>query len=229
MTTPSIKVTYFDIEGRAEPIRLALKLAQLPFEDERIKFPEWQELKPKTPYGQLPLLTVDGKMKSQSDAMIRWVGSIDPANALYPAEKLYEIEEAMGVINDLSTSWGPSMYMGMRPENYGYPVGFGKTPEGIEKISSMRKQWIETQLPKFLTHLSDMIEQNGGIWLCSGEKPTIADCAAVATLRSFTRGHIDHVDPECINKANPKLVEYVEQFCSLPEIKGSYTNGIGSS
>jgi len=48
---PKIKLTYFDIEGVAEPIRLALVLSGIPFEDHRIKFDEWPAMKPTTPYG----------------------------------------------------------------------------------------------------------------------------------------------------------------------------------
>eukprot|EP00529_Nitzschia_sp_RCC80_P039198 CAMPEP_0113493720 /NCGR_PEP_ID=MMETSP0014_2-20120614/28737_1 /TAXON_ID=2857 /ORGANISM="Nitzschia sp." /LENGTH=56 /DNA_ID=CAMNT_0000387591 /DNA_START=118 /DNA_END=285 /DNA_ORIENTATION=+ /assembly_acc=CAM_ASM_000159 len=56
MTTPDnkkIKLTYFDIEGAGEPVRLALVMSGAEFEDDRIKFPDWGALKPKTPYGQL--------------------------------------------------------------------------------------------------------------------------------------------------------------------------------
>ncbi len=40
-----------DIEGVAEPIRLAFALADVEFEDDRINFSQWPELKPKTPHG----------------------------------------------------------------------------------------------------------------------------------------------------------------------------------
>ena len=75
MATPKIKFTYFDIEGAGEQARLALVLSKTPFEDHRIQFSEWGELKPKTPDGQVPLLTVDdGPVRTQSRAIVRWVG-----------------------------------------------------------------------------------------------------------------------------------------------------------
>ena len=58
-----IKLTYFDIEGAAEPVRLALALAGKEYEDDRVKFPDWKDLKPKTPYGQLPVMTIDDDPK----------------------------------------------------------------------------------------------------------------------------------------------------------------------
>lgn len=211
-------------------MRLAFTLAGIPFEDVRVKFPEWQELKPKTPYGKMPVLTIDdGEMKTQSSAQLRYAASIDPSGSLYPQEKLYEIEECLGLIKDLQDAWSPNLYMGMNPSTYGYPADYAKTDEGKKKVETMRKEFVEKDLPTFLSYLEAKLEKNGGAFLCGGDKPTIADCALIPVLRAFTKGHIDHVDTECIKKNSPKLAEYVERFCALPQIKGRYTNGLGSA
>jgi hypothetical protein len=68
---PKLKLTYFNIQGAAEKVRLAFVLGAVPFDDVRVPFPEWPALKPTTPYGQLPLLTIDdGEPMAQSDAML---------------------------------------------------------------------------------------------------------------------------------------------------------------
>ena len=219
-----------DIEGAGEPVRLAFILAGIPFEDDRIKYADWPVLKPKTPNGQLPVLTInDGPMRSQSGAMIRYAGTLDSTGSLYPKEKLYEIEEALGLIGDMQKSWTPPLYIGMRPSAFGYPDDFNKSSEGKAKVESMRKEWIAKELPTFLSRFEDMIKQNGGMFLCGGSKPTIADCMAVPAIRNYTRGHVDYVDVNCVKEANPKIAEYVERFCALPEIKGRYSTGLGSS
>ena len=77
LTKPKdIKLTYFDIPGAGEKIRLALLLGKIPFKDERVGFQECGELKPKTPYGQLPLMELDGEVFGQSGAMLQYAGKL---------------------------------------------------------------------------------------------------------------------------------------------------------
>lgn len=218
-----------DIEGAAEPVRLAFLLGGIPFEDDRIKFPQWKELKPKTPYGQLPVLSIDdGEMKSQSGAQLRYVASIDPTGTLYPKDKLFEIEECIGLIQDMQKSWSPALYISMNPASFGYPEDYSKTPEGKAKVESMRKAWVEKELPVFLSRFEAKISKNGGGFLC-GDTPTLADCVAIPAIRNYTRGHVDHVDVDCVKNCSPKVAEYIERFCALPEFDGRYKDGIGSS
>jgi len=237
MTTdnPKIKLTYFDIEGVAEGVRLAFILGGTEFEDDRIQFSQWGELKSKTPHGTLPVMTIDNGdgspptgMLTQSGAMIRYAAALDKSGSLHPPCKIYYIEQAIGIIGDLTGAWKPSLYISMRPSTYGYADDFPKTDEGMALIKKMRTEFIAVELPKYLKFLSDLIEANGGTWLCGGDKPTIADCLAIPTIRYFTKGLIDHVDDDCVN-TNPDIVKYVERFCSLPEIKGRYTTGLGSA
>jgi prostaglandin-H2 D-isomerase / glutathione transferase len=225
---PSIKLTYFDIEGVAEPIRLALLLAGVEFDDVRVKFPEWPALKAKTPYQQLPVIEIDGgEMKAQSGAMLRYCGTLGD-KSLYPSEKLYEIEEALGLITDLNNAFVPALSIGMRPATLGHPDGFQNTDEGKKLVETMRTSFIENLLPKFMGYIEAMLEKSGGDWLVAGEKPTIADCFAVPNIRRFSRGYIDYIPATSLNDY-PKVVAYLEKFCSLPEIQGRYTDGIGAA
>jgi hypothetical protein len=58
---------------------------------------------------------------------------------LYQADKLYDIEEGIGVLQDMKNAWLPCAYMGMAPQKYGRPEGFTGTDEGKELIKSMRQ------------------------------------------------------------------------------------------
>jgi hypothetical protein len=54
------------------------------FEDVRINFPDWEALKPKTPFGQLPYMNIDdAEPVAQSAAMLRYASfSLAPSLAL---------------------------------------------------------------------------------------------------------------------------------------------------
>ena len=65
-----IVLTYFPIMGAAERVRLALWLGEIDFEDVRIPQVEWAALKGQTPFGQLPVMSIDGgPYIAQSNAM----------------------------------------------------------------------------------------------------------------------------------------------------------------
>jgi len=67
-------LTYFDIRGRTEPIRLLLHDNDIEFEDKRILLEDWSALKPKiTPFHTLPIFE-DGDLKiTQSSAILRYL------------------------------------------------------------------------------------------------------------------------------------------------------------
>ena len=55
------KLIYFDAPvSRGEECRLALHLSGVDFEDVRIASGDWPALKPKTPFGSLPVLELPG-------------------------------------------------------------------------------------------------------------------------------------------------------------------------
>lgn len=70
---PTYKLTYFNLKGKGETIRLSFHAAGIPFEDKRIEFAEWPALKPTIFTGQLPMLEVDGKQLSESMSIARFI------------------------------------------------------------------------------------------------------------------------------------------------------------
>jgi prostaglandin-H2 D-isomerase / glutathione transferase len=70
-----LKVTYFDFAGsRGEEVRLALALAGVPFEDDRIDRATFVSLKPDLPFGAVPVLEVEGRGRfGQSNAILRLI------------------------------------------------------------------------------------------------------------------------------------------------------------
>lgn len=115
---PGIKLTYFNIHGAAEPTRLALALTGTPFVDDRLSFDQWKAVKPTMKYGQVPMMTRDGKQYYQSSAMLRWVGTYCGDGSLYPvfddADTTYQVDEILGLCDDLQRAWTPCLYVSMR-------------------------------------------------------------------------------------------------------------------
>ncbi|KAI9209106.1 uncharacterized protein BJ171DRAFT_488552 [Polychytrium aggregatum] len=100
----SLKLTYFDTTGRAEAIRLALFVGGIEFEDERLNREQFAAIKPTLPFGQLPVLTVDGEhVIAQSDALLHYAGILsgtypgndDPFAALL-------VEQVLGQLADIA-------------------------------------------------------------------------------------------------------------------------------
>lgn len=80
-----IVLRYFDVRGRGEAIRMALADQGLEFEDAAFSSAEWGKDKPdglkaewlaagKLPFGQVPLLEIDGLQLVQSHTILRYLG-----------------------------------------------------------------------------------------------------------------------------------------------------------
>lgn len=63
MGVPKIKLTYYNNTGRAEAIRITLFVGELPFDDVRIQYTDWAEVKNTLPnIKHLPFMEVDRKV-----------------------------------------------------------------------------------------------------------------------------------------------------------------------
>mmetsp|Transcript_38466 Transcript_38466/g.46414 ORF Transcript_38466/g.46414 Transcript_38466/m.46414 type:complete len:228 (-) Transcript_38466:410-1093(-) len=222
-----IKLTYFNIEAAAEKIRLAMVLTKTPFEDNRVDFKDWGAMKPTTPFGQLPLMEIDGGDPiTQSFAMLRYIGltkKTSDGGSLYPVDnpsKILEIEEMIGLCDDMQKSWQPALYIGMRHTTYGYPEDWNPD-EKSAKVKEMRDKWIGTELPRFAGYFSDRLNKSGA-FLC-GDKITLADCVLLPQLRYYTKGVADHVPGNCLEPYTA-ITEYMKRVQEVPEIKEWYAS-----
>ncbi|KAK5974147.1 Glutathione S-transferase [Trichostrongylus colubriformis] len=67
------KLTYFNGRGAAEIIRQLFVVAEKDYEDIRISGEDWPKHKAAMPFGQMPVLDVDGKKLGQSYSIARYL------------------------------------------------------------------------------------------------------------------------------------------------------------
>jgi len=96
----NVVLSYFPFPGRAEPLRLALKLAGIDYTERSVSFTEFREKKDTFVFGTVPELELDGFLISQSNAALVYVGrftaDLVPADAKLEAK----VHVALGLIED---------------------------------------------------------------------------------------------------------------------------------
>ena len=170
----SYKLTYFDFDGgRAEPIRIAFHAAGIDFEDNRISFPEFGEMRQGTPFNSVPVLEIDGAAVTQSNALNRYVGKMA---GLYPADDLQALycDEVMNALEDLI--------------HYIVPT-FGLQDE---ELRLAREKLVDGWLSVYLRGLDELLARGGGEYFADN-RLTVADLKAFVQIRSLRSGNLDYV------------------------------------
>ena len=162
----SYKLYYFDVYGRAEPIRMLLWHAKQEFEDVRLSPEDFGKLKEegKLEFGQVPALEIDGKQYTQSHAILRLLGR---KFGYYPETDLdaaWKIDSTLDSITDLV-----ALMLKIKNE-----------PEETKKASL--ENFLGNTLPKWLTAISKRVSENGNNGFLVGDKETVADFSFNALL-----------------------------------------------
>jgi len=218
---PSIKFTYFNVEGGGECVRLAFVLGGVPYVDERIDMPtQWPTLKPKAPFGQLPLMTVNGSQPiAQSAGMLRYAAKVAGLVPDDPVEFL-KAEEVIGLSWDLVTAITPSMQLDRRPQLYGYT---GTPQSELTRIAVDMREKLSAddgEINRFLGYLDGLLAKNGTGWFV-GDKPSIAECEVIPRLRSLRKGNRDGFPKEIVDK-HKNLMRMYWAFHDLPAVRAHY-------
>jgi glutathione S-transferase len=181
-----MKLTYFDIRGLAEVPRLCLAAAGINFVDDRIPFVrnedgtfsrgDWEQRKEKTPYGQVPVLEVNGVQIAQSAAIVRFIGR---KGGLLGSNEIEEalIDAGWETVQDIRAGFRALRSDPSKAEAYytkDMPAGFA----GLEKNAASNKHFI-------------------------GNKISIADIAIYYFLFVLSTENADAVSK--VRAANPKI------------------------
>ena len=183
------KLTYFNFDGgRGEPVRIALHAADIEFEDERLSFEQFSEMRHSTPFNALPVLSVDGADITQTNSLLRYVGKMAD---LYPTDNLQALycDEVMSVFEDINHQVGQTLFL-----------------QG-EELRLAREKLVDGWLTVYLQGLNILLARGGGEYFADNQL-TVADLKAFVQVRSLSSGLLDHVPTDLVDRLAPTLVEH---------------------
>lgn len=190
----TVTLTYFDFDAsRGLECRLALAVAGIDFHDERLQRGDWVQRKPQTPFGALPLLTVDGRSLAQSNAILVWIGR---GHGLHPADPwtAAEHEAIMLSVEDLRYKLpGPGL------------------DDDAKKAA--RQEFAQGWLAGWAQHLQGRI---AGPFL-EGDQLTVADLKLYTILRAVLGGVYDHI-PGDVFEDHPAVTGLYAAVAAHPEV-----------
>ena len=197
------KLIYFDIDGaRGEAARLAMVIGRVPFEDDRVKFADWESRKPGTPFGALPVLELDGQTVAQSNGINRYVGKLA---GLYPSDAWQAAlcDEVMDAVEEISTRAWSTMSL----------------PAAEKK--AQRESLAAGPIRHSLERLERRLVAHGGQYFADG-RLTVADLKVFVWIRHLRSGQLDHVPVDLPDRVAPQLVEHHDRLRDHPAIKAYY-------
>ena len=200
---PTLKLTYFDGPGRAEPIRMVLTIAGIPFEDHRVKYPEFGSLKEQgtLPLGSVPVLWVDGLAMTQTGAMLRYAAHLG-APELYPSDAMqaFIVDSVLDSFNDtLSHALMPSL--------------FERDPA---KKLEMRAAFAAGPMTRVFRYTEGLLGRSEGPFLI-GAQLSIADFVVAQQILQILSGTLDGLTAESL-APYPKLRRLAEAFAAEPRV-----------
>ena len=184
---PKLKLLYFDITGKGEPIRWLLTYLGIPFEDHRFSSrDEFLKLKNDgtLQFGQVPALVVDSNtVLTQSAAILRYIGQLGPLSPRkvdpYPLDSIKAalVDAIMDQEADsfaalrlckytarFGRSNGP--YVAKLQYNSAIPsIGFSTDVLTEEVIEDTKKHLNTEVIPKHLSQLQTILEKSETGWL----------------------------------------------------------------
>ncbi|CAH2044175.1 unnamed protein product, partial [Iphiclides podalirius] len=186
---------YFNLKALGEGVRLLLAYGGEEFEDHRVSQEDWPELKPKTPFGQLPMLDMGGKRYAQSGAICRYLGHKYGLAGANLEEDLL-IDQSYDFVNDIRVKAATVWY------------------EADEAAKAKKQEdFAKNQYPFLLNKLDELIKQNNG-HLALG-KLTWADFAFTGMF-DYLKTMLQMPDLE---EKYPSFRELKDNVLSLPKVK----------
>jgi len=193
---PTYKLTYFDLRARAEITRLLFAVAGVKYEDVRVDRSKWPELKSKTPFGQMPVLEVDGVVLCQSKAIARYLAG----QFGFAGESALDKARADMIVDCVEDVLKPSV------------VFYFEKDEA--KKAELKEKFLKETLPAAVASFEKLLKENkGGDSFFVGDKLTWADLAVTDITHWFGSLQIELPFADA-----PKLKALKDRVESIPQI-----------
>ena len=196
-----IRFTYFNFPfWRAETCRLALHIGGIEFEDARLGRDELRAKKAagEFPYGQLPILEVDGKVFAQSVAIAKFCGKL---SGLYPRDNdlaALKVDEFLDAAAQITSLVNPSM-----------------NEKDPTKRAAMREELAQQTFPRWLDFLEKRMGPDDYL---VGNSLTVADLAIWRLLGWLTGGVLDGI-PNDLLKPHSRLEAHFKRIDGREDIR----------
>jgi len=198
-----LKLNYFDFDGgRGEPARLALNIGGIAFEDHRIAGKDWPAYQDKTPFFAMLTLEVEGKVVSQSNSIIRYVGK---RTGLYPKDdwQAFLCDEVMDAAEDISTQIAQTIDL----------------PGEAKKKA--REELVAGRITRYLEQFQVKLKSTGGEYFAD-KRLTVADLKVFMWIRWLRSGVLDHIPKDLVDRVAPLLVKHFDRVAGHPRIAEYY-------
>lgn len=162
-----IKLVYFDLRSRGEPIRLVLEAAGKKYEEVRVSFDEWPSVKPDTPFCQLPYIEYNGKRYGQSVALATFFAR---ELGLYGKTNLdgLRIDEVVGLAVDFINS-----------------IYTARFESDEERKAELYEKLYSEEVPKYLGFFQRLLRENASTGFFVGSTISLADLFVYNVLDSI--------------------------------------------
>ena len=190
----NIKVYYGNIPfWRAEVVRLGLFVGGVEFDDIRDKKRDELIAAGKLPFGAVPVIEVDGKILSQTQAMASYVGKVAGISPEDPWD-CAKVDECINGCTDVTATVG---------KTFGLPDD--------EKLAAREALVAEGgRLALHLGGLERICAENGGCGFAVGSSITTADIAIWRLVGWLSSGALDGIPKDYVATNFPAISKVVE-------------------